>query len=102
VPGTTREERPGTGKLRNRENEVVVSGARKGRSLHLFRYFFFHKNYVPDNIKSQTRVIDNLTIVTIFIEVLSFEIKNYEIYYILFKYVTLNTALPLRKSVLIY
>ncbi|XP_018342502.1 PREDICTED: proto-oncogene tyrosine-protein kinase receptor Ret [Trachymyrmex septentrionalis] len=32
VPGTTREERPGTGKLRNRENEVVVSGARKASS----------------------------------------------------------------------
>ncbi|TGZ49239.1 Proto-oncogene tyrosine-protein kinase receptor Ret [Temnothorax longispinosus] len=32
VPGTTREERLGTGKLRDRGNEIVVSGARKASS----------------------------------------------------------------------
>jgi len=58
---------------------------------------------VSDNIKSQTRVIDNLIIiVTIFMEVLKLEIKNYEINYILFKHATSNTALSLGKSVSIF
>jgi len=58
VSGTTRERRLGTGKLRNQENEIVVSGARKGWSF--FSLFSLpQKLFALSNNKSQRRLIES-------------------------------------------